>query len=195
MPDNDTQKDKMLDDLLDRSLAQYSNVEPRAGLENRILAGLASRDERSWRWNWKWVSAFAAACLVIALFIVSREQRPKQVIATRPHGHTEPRSLASIRPPTAIPKPKSATIRSHKQSMPIAKPASAEQATVVAKQPVFPAPSPLSEQEKLLFAYLRTTPQQELVQNSKQDEERIEPEINQVLPGQGKSPDKNSNSR
>src|SRR5438874_2522533 len=93
MPDNENQNDQMLDDLLDRSLAQYSNVEPRAGLENRILAGLASRNERAWQWNWKWTTVIAAACLVIALVLMFREQRPKPTIAKAPPANTEPRSM------------------------------------------------------------------------------------------------------
>jgi hypothetical protein len=51
------------------------------------------------------------------------------------------------------------------------------------KQAVFPAPSPLTDQEKLLFAYLRRTDPQEIAANAKPDDEPVlENQLNQVRP-------------
>jgi hypothetical protein len=53
---------------------------------------------------------------------------------------------------------------------------------VTVRQEVFPAPSPLSEQEQLALQYLRSTPRSELVAMS-QSEPETPQEINQVVPG------------
>jgi hypothetical protein len=50
------------------------------------------------------------------------------------------------------------------------------------RQELFPAPSPLSEQERLAFAYLRGTPRAEVIAMSRPEPE-LPQEINQVVPG------------
>jgi len=182
------------------------------------LARLASDQQRVWRWNWKWVAAFAAACVVIALLVAPHEKRGLIEVGTKAPdgsitgtsstaastgaGEVRPkRNLASSLPPRELSsrkhtQPRVLQLRSGQAINPV--PHDDQQthsAVAVVKQPVFPAPSPLSEQEKLLFAYLRRTPYQELVQNSKPDEPKVENEINQVTPEQEKSLNKNSNSR
>jgi hypothetical protein len=192
MSDKEAGRDKMLDEILDSGLAEYSQVEPRPGLENRILAGLAS-DERAVKWNWRWVVAFAAACIVIALLVAPREKKRVPAVARTPTEKTEATTTASLPKSASVPRVRNTTNRNLRRFKTVA--TAPKPVVAVAKQPVFPAPSPLSEQEKSLFAYLRKTPYQELVQNSKPDEPRVESEINQVMPGREKFPDRDSNSR
>ena len=56
-----------LDRLLDGALAQYSQVEPRAGLEERVLANLRSQPaHRPW-WMWVAIPAAVAAVVLVAI--------------------------------------------------------------------------------------------------------------------------------
>jgi hypothetical protein len=208
MSDKEAGRDKMLDEMLDSALAEYSQVEPRPGLENRILAGLAS-GERAVKWDWRWAVAFAAACIVIALLVAPREKKgllqigtktPEEVITGNTNSPAVITSGREARPRGNL----ASNLHQHQGvSHQNAQPRAAvphdnvpkHPVVAVVKQPVFPAPSPLSEQEKLLFAYLRRTPYQELVQNSKPDEPKFENEINQVTPEQEKSLNRDSNSR
>jgi len=58
-----------LDGLLDRTLSEYSG-EPRAGLEQRVLANLASAEVRPRRW-WIWAAVPVLAAILIALLVWS----------------------------------------------------------------------------------------------------------------------------
>jgi hypothetical protein len=208
MSDKEVGRDKMLDQMLDSALAEYSQVEPRPGLENRILAGLAN-DERAVKWDWKWILAFAAACIVIALLVAPREKKGLVEIGTKtpdartPGNSNSPAVITSGRDPgprgNLVSNLRHRQGASHQNAQPRAAvphdSALKQPVVAVVKQPVFPEPSPLSEQEKLLFAYLRKTPYQELVQNSKPDEPKVESEFNQVMPGQEKSSNRDTNSR
>lgn len=84
---NREERERMVDRLLDQALAARQ-VEPRPGLEERVLASLRPQPEpRSW-WRWLWVpAAVAAAVLVI-------------VMATRWSGSPQPQ-----RPPVAVKEP------------------------------------------------------------------------------------------
>src|SRR3954468_17135111 len=147
---NHEAKDKMLDDLLDGALAEYSNVEPRAGLENRILARLSEPGGLAF-WNWKWVVGLAATCVVLAvIFVFQRESRPVVAVKESP----EVKSVGI--PPTTMAKlnnPGTGVHRNLPSSLKSAQPrAAVPQASkpvtfAVLKQQTFPAPAPLSEQE------------------------------------------------
>jgi hypothetical protein len=107
-----------LDRALDAALAKYAAVEPRAGLEERVLAGLRSSQaeapHRTW-WRWGLASA-VAAMLVAALFLGWRANKPlpRQIAnhpsAKKPTSAHEPSPIApqapvmaENRPPTAQP--------------------------------------------------------------------------------------------
>jgi hypothetical protein len=143
-----------LDRLLDAALPQYAAVQPREGLENRILGRLRSSEpERTRHARWRW---FTAAAAVGALAVII-------TIASRPHARPQP-SVAqhpSITPAlpdvAATSQPKKAVQRPKRRLL-------AEADTQVAKaQPKldqFPSPQPLSEQEKLLASYVAVYPKQ-----------------------------------
>ncbi|MCU1286419.1 MAG: hypothetical protein JWO13_2769 [Acidobacteriales bacterium] len=192
---NNDRKQKMLDDLLDGALAEYSNVEPRAGLEHRIVAGLAGREQGKWR-GWKWTAAFAAACVLIVAMFVAREMTAPQMIVTKTP-EVKKDSLPGItiaKNPIALAHDRS--LEQAQRTKPKATPPhESQKRSTVAKQQTFPAAAPLSEQERLLFAYLRRTPREEIVKNSKPDEPKVELEMNQAVPGAVRDTDRNTNLR
>src|SRR5437667_4400347 len=70
--DQDRLDHEYLDQWLEAALHQYGSAEPRLGLENRILAGLAAEDSRftaRQRWSWAFMAATAAGAVVVALWV------------------------------------------------------------------------------------------------------------------------------
>jgi hypothetical protein len=80
-------EDDKLDGLMDRALASYTPQEARLGLEQRILASVASATRpRPRGWNWKPVWALAGAALVAALAVslIFKPSRPEIAVVHRP---------------------------------------------------------------------------------------------------------------
>lgn len=141
----------------DDTLAKYARVEPRAGLEERILANLRAEQARvpnhaGWRWS---VAIVLAAVVVAAL-----------VVGWRPGKSSRP--LLVKRPSTSAPgpndpRPKVAANHGAKQlhaARQVSKRAATHRsprptvATVNPKLDQFPSPQPLSEQEEILASYV-----------------------------------------
>jgi hypothetical protein len=148
-----------LDHELDTALAKYAAIEPRQGLEERILANLKSEQERaahSW-WRWPAVAALAAV-IVMALSLAWRSRHSTENTAAQhpmhsnEHAGTQVANNAgsgSIPPHDAPRKPTPHTVF--------------RPAAVVARAPKldqFPSPQPLSEQEKMLTEYVAQHHQQ-----------------------------------
>ncbi|HEY7402305.1 MAG TPA: hypothetical protein VIB39_02190 [Candidatus Angelobacter sp.] len=160
---SDQNNEKKLDDLLDSALAEYSAVEPRPGLEARILARVqdAAEQPRAPWWTVRWLvtgaAAAAIAVIVLSMLFLRPAQKPQQV---------------EIRPdhPQAIqPQPHPNSERASAKTTPVrgerpqhhAKP---QQELAQRDRPsVFPTPMGLSEQEKLMMAYLAQTPKEEII--------------------------------
>ena len=161
--DFDRDLGRNLDRDLDAALAEYSAVEPRAGLEERILANL--RIERTrvpdrpwWRWS---VIAAVAAVVVVALALASRSGKPGHpVIASHPSPTTQGTKAPAtqvvsnggsnqVRPP-APNAPR--RITAHRTDPAVV-------ASAAPKLDQFPSPQPLSEQEKLLENYVAKYPE------------------------------------
>jgi hypothetical protein len=189
------EKDHKLDAMLDNLLSTYSSAEPRPGLETRILANLREESATSRGWNLIWMWAGAAAVAVVAVLLAAYFFRPAQrqapqVVVNPPSpqivapAHTPPqedaRQESSREAPSRAPHRK----RSPKVQV------------VDVRQDVFPSPSPLSEQEKLLFRYMAATPRQELVAQSHPDEPPTDapPQDQSALPARG-STNQPSNTR
>lgn len=70
--------DRLVDRLLDESLRQYGRVQPRAGLEARLLRRLQDEEQRhAARWKFfrvtpAWGSAAAAAVLIVAVVLTQQ---------------------------------------------------------------------------------------------------------------------------
>ena len=142
-----------LDRVLDAALAKYAAVQPRNGLEERVLANLRSTAPSAnttwWRWS---LAAAAMAMLLMVITFAWRSRTPSHpAIANRPapteHRNAGPEMHVARRDPTAIPpRPR----RAHKTHVPGSAPVVAD----APKLDQFPSPHPLSEQEKILASYI-----------------------------------------
>jgi hypothetical protein len=166
----DQEKDRKIDDMLDSLLVNYSSAEPRPGLETRILANLRDAEkkasERWWNFKWIWAGMVTAAIIVAVLLIGGRHRvaPPTNTVvktispAPQPeiqlHAPTVRNETAKIRPRKSL-----APTRPHNATLALSK-----------RPAVFPTPTPLSEQEKLLVSYLVGTPREEVIAESHPDE-------------------------
>ena len=159
--------DRQLDDLLDRGLREYSQAEPRAGLEDRILANLRTQPEPR-RWWRIWVPVLAAAAvLAIVAALLLRPSRPQPAVAT--HSPSQPRPAATL-PPQPAATAKAAP--RHAAHMPRVVAVKREPAPLP-RQQTFPAPTPLTEQERLVLALLRHAPDEAIQVAQAQEAQRI----------------------
>lgn len=151
---NDTRMDR----ILDAALAQYGEVAPLYGLEERVLGRLRGERVRRWR---PWISAAAAAATLVLLILSMQSPKPasrQEAVRTRPEVIAaplpEPRIAERRAMPPANPKPRVAAARGE-----------AAEATTAAlpKRDVFPTPTPPTEQELLLAKYMRVTPRREVL--------------------------------
>lgn len=154
-----------LDRELDAALAKYAAVEPRPGLEARVLANLRAQETqvagRSW---WRWgVGAILAAVIIAAIAISLRPSHPgrEQVQKNPPvpvaPRHDEPKDKFVANREgnkTSIPGPTGPTAAHHNNSAAIT-----VSATARPKLDRFPSPTPLSEQEKILANYVTQYPE------------------------------------
>ncbi len=150
----EAQREDDLDRVLDAALAKCAAVEPRAGLDERVLANLraerARAPERSW---WRW--GFAAAVLVIGAALAWRTAKPPQpVIVNRP---VETQTAPTQESQTANAGAETAPARVPPMRKQNRRPISTKRAADP-KLDVFPSPQPLSEQELALARYVRNFP-------------------------------------
>jgi hypothetical protein len=170
---NPKERERLVDSLLDRELGPQL-VEPRPGLEERILANLAAQPERHPWWQRMWIPALAATTvLAVVIGISMYRPTPQSPVYTPETGGT----IAAM--PTA---PKGTTTTTVQPPHGIAKHVGPKRTVAVAqptqalpRQAVFPAPVPLTDQERLLLAFVnRQRPQAELIAAEQQAErERI----------------------
>lgn len=147
-----------IDRALDAALAKYAAVEPRAGLEERVLANLhadhARRVNHAW---WRWgLGATAVAVIVLTVALAWRSGRPSPpaIANRRPVMKQDLTQLAShdghavhSRPPH--PLRSGSAHPAHPRSV----------VAVSPKLDRFPSPRPLSEQEKILANYVSEYPE------------------------------------
>lgn len=161
--------DRQLDDLLDRGLRGYAQVEPRDGLEGRILANLQAQPAQQRRW-WIWVPALAGA---MALLLLAWTLRPHQEAGARAPAPTQsaaqrngtsPATIATANPAPAPVAQNAATVASALTHSPAGRTPrrrtrvapTEEVATALPRMDTFPAPAPLSEEERLLLSFYRS---------------------------------------
>jgi len=158
-----------LDRLLEKGLEAWAAGEPEPGLEERIVERLrlepsaprpesgAPRARRTWR------PILAAAAVILAaagaaVFVGTRSKAPAPVAATNP----APTPLATAPSPASPEEAPSARETTHvvRATAPHRpRPAAVRRARVL---PVFPSPAGISSQERLLLAYVRSTPYDEM---------------------------------
>jgi hypothetical protein len=149
---------------LNAALAKYASIEPRAGLEGRILAGLRATsqpvlDRGFWRWRMASVAAALALALMVAFNMTWKSGIPGHengtppsttAQASQPGAQRTPASEANgVRPRQPSSLQKSAGRRTRPQVM----------NTVQARLDQFPSPQPLSEQERILASYVAKYPE------------------------------------
>ena len=171
MADQEKDKQMQIDDMLDSLLANYSSAEPRPGLETRILANLRDEAEKQtaqgwWNFKWLWAGMVAAAIIVAAVLISGRHRvaPPTNVVVKT----SQPAPQPEIQPHAPIARKETARVHRRKPSAPKRQ----QNATLALSQrpAVFPTPTPLSEQEKLLLSYVAGTPREEVIAQSHPDE-------------------------
>ena len=151
--------DDILDRELDAALARYTALEPRAGLEERLLANLRAEQSRvpvrAW---WGWSAAMAMLVVVVAL-LWSWEKPSRPVVVVRPSNsmqgsREEPKQFVSTGGESGVPAQTSSPARKRPRR------ASPVVAAVGPKLDQFPSPQPLTEQELALARYVREFPQE-----------------------------------
>lgn len=147
-----------LDDQLDSALAKYAAVEPRTGLEERILANLKSQPSSSTRvaW-WRWAAVVAAALIVTSLVLWVEKHNAQQIVR-RPTTSSE----QALHPTIAQSAPPNSTRRVNPVKVRRAGKRSFTQplATAELKLDRFPSPRPLSEEELALVRYVQSFPKE-----------------------------------
>jgi hypothetical protein len=154
-----------LDRVLDAALAKYAVAEPRAGLEERVLANLREQQahvpNRSW---WAWGGLTAAAALAILVVVVAlswRSEKSRRPVATS-HSSVATQDAqrsaqvvsnggaSDFHPQALTPATRRAARRARHEAVAAANP----------KLDQFPSPRPLSEQERMLANYVADYPEQ-----------------------------------
>lgn len=152
-----------LDNMLHAALAKYAAVEPRAGLEDRVLANLlCERSRVSNRAWWRWsVAGALAAVIVVAVALAWRSNKPSHPVASNYP------SIAAEAPKEPVARVLSNGVRYQvrtRERGPIRNAAirRARPKVVVTDNPKldqFPSPQPPSEQEKILESYVAKYPE------------------------------------
>ena len=152
-------KEQFVNGWLAAALKHYGQAEPRAGLENRVLAAMrAEREQRTQ--NWKWWPALAAgtAILTIAACVFMAKSEGRKTHSPIAKNHTVPVEVSRTNTNPAS-KPHiedAANQKPHfgapRRSLQIV------HASATARLEQFPSPEPLSEQEKILARYVQQFP-------------------------------------
>lgn len=194
----DQEKDQQMDEMLDSLLANYSSAEPRPGLETRILANLGEAERNknypaSWSFKWLWAGAVIAAAIILATVLIGGHRHvpaPTQTIVQTPQPAPRQPEVQHILPPTTA----NTARHGHKPSV-VERP---QNTTLALSQrpPVFPTPTPLSEQEQLLLRYFAGTPREEVVAQSHPDEPPVNAQDQtEAIPDLSHVPQRFSNTR
>jgi len=178
----DNPKERDLDRTLDAALAKYASVEPREGLQERILANVRAAGgrakQRAW-WTWGFAAVLAAAFMIVAAVVWqwNKVSQPP-IVVHRPPVNAEP-IAPRIANRDIDPAPQK---KQHRTLRPRLQP---EIASAGPKLDVFPSPLPLSEQEKILASYVAGYPEHAaLVAEARMDALRQEAEERRRIAGE-----------
>ena len=151
---------------LERALVEYGNTEPRSGLEARVLANLSAEQERitaRQRWFCALTLTATAAVIVLAVWMESntglRTKVPTSVTtASEQQAESKQRPVETAKPDVFQQSRKISSPRVHRNRT-----VHSFESAAAPKLDRFPSSQPLSEQERLLLAYLNQTPKEEVV--------------------------------
>jgi len=181
-PERDSEND--LDSMLNSALAKYAAVEPRMGLEERVLANLRAEHvtDRVWR---RWGLAVAATAVVIVVVAVAlKSGKPSQPLVKNSPSVTTPgpQSPGTKKPETQVANRNENTAPSRRE--PVRHDVTRQPEAVAVAYPKldqFPSPQPPSEQEEFLARYIAQDPQRaalvaearmELLRKDQEEEQR-----------------------
>lgn len=161
------------DQWIDRAMSRYSDVEPRAGLENRVLSRLlAKKKALAIRW---WAIAFASIAVFIAALGVARfsADAGKQQAATS-HGKAGPDQIqAKSRVEPHIQVAATPAVK-HTKNPATTSATARHEIPAEPRLTQFPSPRPLSAEEKLLEAYVNRFPGEAVLVAHEQTQRREE---------------------
>jgi len=193
--ERDNDRDREIDRWLDDALAQYGKVEPRPGLEGRVLARLAeARREPTRKLRWWSALAFSAAAILVLGVVWRQRMEPTRLpgnhVATVATPLETKKSDArnklssnehSLRDNSNLSVRGNHSPNSHGKMDRPNLTASAEQ-SAGPKLERFPAPQPLNEQEQLLLRYVQEFPQKAALMARAQTELRKQDELEMAAP-------------
>jgi hypothetical protein len=175
---HDDKQDPFVDELLEASLKQYRGEEPRSGLEMRILAGLRTR-ERAARRRWlAWAVTVCAGAVAIVVMVLHSVRAP--VRQPTPSASLRPKESGAQRAPLQPAKPLApemvaqgppGSFGAHRAPLQPPQQRVGRAAAPRSRPEQFPTPLPLTEQEKLLLAYLSQATRPGLVAETNQTDE------------------------
>jgi hypothetical protein len=195
------QKQDELDRMLDAALTKYAAVEPRTGLEERVLATLraahAHVSDRAW-WRWGAIAAVVAVFLVTLALTRRSDKQPHPVVANRPGVATQPPKERTMQ---TVSNAQSSGVRpvrirpdaARKVAAPLAPPTLA-----IARPPKldqFPSPQPLSEQERILQSYVAENPEQAVLLARARTEALRQDQLEEMKSFPASAPDTDSEER
>jgi hypothetical protein len=152
-----------LDLLVDAALAKYTAVEPRAGLEQRILANIRietekTADRRWWHWCLGATGVITAVVILAVAWGPHRQSRPTVVdLPSANHSSAEPSasvSNRSTRSSSHEERPVDHVVRLAPTKHSVRRNYEAQAPTPTPKLDQFPSPQPLTEEEKMLAEYV-----------------------------------------
>jgi hypothetical protein len=151
-------RERFDEEWLDAALKQYGQAEPRAGLENRVLASLRIERERAASPGWQWWPAVGAltaiAMITVGMFLVRLNRRKTQAPVAR-----EIVASVEVKGPEPGQTKQQATTGGIRTRMPRPH-RHVEVEFVSEKREQFPSPEPLSEQEQILARYIQQFPRE-----------------------------------
>ena len=150
-------------DELDAALAKYAAVEPRAGLQERILAGLKAERERVTRaawWRWPALAGLVALVVIVSLALLRKPRSATPDNLVRRPTQTLP-SVRQYATAAASHAAKGAVLHTSAAVRRRWRGVSADSVVSAGREPrldQFPSPRPLSEQEQILARYVGNYP-------------------------------------
>jgi hypothetical protein len=156
-------EDDQFEGLLNDSLIELREAEPRTGFEGRVLAGVRGAEREPKVGWWKW-TAVAAMVMLIVLGIAVRRASKTDVVKIQP-AKTAPETPKSLPPqkdagkrdiihPGSEAAKRSVAVRNTN-----AGPRPQQKTESIAASTPIPAPAPLSPQEKALILLARNNPE------------------------------------
>ena len=151
-----------IDEWLDKGLAEYGNVEPRAGLENRILANLSAeqnlRADRC-RWWWPLSTVSVTIVVVISVWLGNRQIEPTENNTARMQSFQR----AVEKPTETGTRSRSGKLAKRSVAGDVDSHFNRRKTGNRSKPDQFPSARPLSDQVQLLLGYVNETPRDEII--------------------------------